>query len=213
MKHSLSLLILSFLLSPSVTQPLDFKRPQTCNYDDLRRGAIRQIRLADEKLRAQQSEYDSILKANRRLDADNSRLSETYENINNVSFCEINDDRFLFVTVQKNWYESEEFCNLIDRYLIIDEQMNANIIKILRQIGSNKDYWIGGIYRDDSWYWIKNNRPTDNITWAAWATENRIMLGSRIAYKCGDHGTTNGTTIFAVLRKRDLSVVYRYTEY
>ena len=98
--------------------------------------------------------------------------SETYENINNVSFCEINDDRFLFVTVQKNWHESEEFCNLIDRSLvqILGEQMNANIIKILRQIGSNEDYWIRGIYRDDSWYWIENSRPTDNITWAAWAT-------------------------------------------
>ena len=75
MKHSLSFFfILPFLLPPSVTQPIDFKRRQTCNYDNLRRGAVRHIRLADEKLRAQQFAYDCILKANRHLDAENSRL-------------------------------------------------------------------------------------------------------------------------------------------
>ena len=49
---------------PSACQPLDLPERKSCDFEDLRQGAIRQVRLAGDKLHDLQTLYDKTVKTN-----------------------------------------------------------------------------------------------------------------------------------------------------
>ena len=79
-----TVLLISLLqILPSACQPLDLPERKSCDFEDLRQGAIRQVRLAGEKLRDLQTLYDKTVKTNINLQTQNSKLLEGFKNVSN----------------------------------------------------------------------------------------------------------------------------------
>ena len=85
--HPILLFLLISLLQilHSTCQPLDLPERKSCDFEDLRHGAIRQMRWAGEKLGDLQSLYDRTVEINNYLRTQNSKLLEWYRDVSNDS--------------------------------------------------------------------------------------------------------------------------------
>ena len=175
----------------SRAQPLDFKRSQTCDYEEIRRGAIRHIRLSQENIRLSE-EYLSVARTLNKTQSEKNELHDKLTSIRNFmrrsykrkdkgNLHYLNDHLVFIVTSRKDWYKSEEYCNRLDASLV---KMNTNMTEALRQRGGNEDYWIGGINQNGKWFWVDKNITVEPITWTAWVPGQPDLKAGILTQKC-----------------------------